>query len=420
MSMAKEIYEIGELPPLGEVPQKMIAQVVRPDRFGEPTQAFQKETVAIPSIRPDEVLVYVMAAGVNYNNVWAALGIPIDVTKSRPKDPYFPDTTGFHIGGSDASGIVWKVGSDVKNIKIGDEVVIHCGMWDKNDPVVKTGQDPMYGPSFRIWGYETNYGSFAQFTRVQAHQCLPKPKHLTWEESAAYMLVGATAYRMLMAWTPHHVQKNDVVLIWGGTGGLGCQAIQIVKAVDGVAIAVVSSDDKAEYCKKLGAKGVINRKNFNHWGILPHWKDQVGYDKWLGGARAFGKAIWEVLGERKSPRIVFEHPGEDTVPTSGFVCDTGGMVVICAGTTGYNATLDLRYHWMRQKRFQGSHFANDDQAKGINELVLAGKVDPCLSKTFQFDETGSCHALMHQNKHPSGNMAILVNAKKTGLKNLHE
>jgi crotonyl-CoA carboxylase/reductase len=106
------------------------------------------------------------------------------------------------------------------------------------------------------------------------------------------------------------------------------------------------------------------------------------------------------------------------VPTSVFVCDTGGMVVICAGTTGYNATLDLRYHWMRQKRFQGSHFANDEQAKGINDLVIAGKVDPCLSRVFDFAETGACHQLMRENEHPSGNMAILVNARKRGLRTL--
>ena len=133
-----------------------------------------------------------------------------------------------------------------------------------------------------------------------------------------------------------------------------------------------------------------------------------------------GAKLWEVLGERKSPRIVFEHPGEDTVPTSIFVCDTGGMVVICAGTTGYNATLDLRYHWMRQKRFQGSHFANDEQAKGINDLVIEGKVDPCLSRVFEFSGTGECHQLMRENKHPNGNMSILVNARKKGQKTLSE
>lgn len=418
--MPKDIYEIGEVPPVGELPKQMYAQVIRQDRFGEPTKAFQIEKIDIPTLGPDEVLVYVMAAGVNYNNVWAALGIPVNVIGPRAKDPFWKDETGFHIGGSDASGVVWKTGSAVKNVKVGDEVVIHCGQWKQDDPSVKAGMDPMYSPSFRIWGYENNWGSFAQFTKVQDHQCLPKPKHLSWEESAAYMLVGATAYRMLHGWKEHTVREGDAVLIWGGAGGLGSMAIQIVKAAGGTPIAVISGDDKTEFCKKLGAKGTINRKNFSHWGMLPHWKDGEAYGKWLQGARAFGKAFWDVLGEKKSPRIVFEHPGEDTVPTSIFVCDTGGMVVICAGTTGYNATIDLRYHWMRQKRFQGSHFANDDQAKGINDLVIAGKVDPCLSKIFEFTETGTCHQLMRENKHPSGNMAILVNAKKKGQKSLQE
>jgi crotonyl-CoA carboxylase/reductase len=94
--------------------------------------------------------------------------------------------------------------------------------------------------------------------------------------------------------------------------------------------------------------------------------------------------------------------------------------VICAGTTGYNATLDLRYHWMRQKRLQGSHFANDDQAKGVNDLVMQGKVDPCLSRVFTFADTGDCHQLMRDNQHPSGNMAILVNTPRPGLRTLAE
>jgi len=179
------------------VPARMLAQVIRQDRFGEPKQGFQVEEIAVPAeLRPDEVLVYVMAAGVNYNNVWASLGSPVDVIKSRQKDP---DYQPFHIGGSDASGIVWKVGSGVGNLRVGDEVVVHCGTWNADGPAVRAGRDPMFDPSFRIWGYETNWGSFAQFTRVQAHQCLPKPKQLPWEAAAAYMLVGATAYRMLMS-----------------------------------------------------------------------------------------------------------------------------------------------------------------------------------------------------------------------------
>ncbi len=415
----KEIYALGEMPPLGEVPARMHAQLIRQDRFGEPTKAFRAETIDVPAeLRPDEVLVWVMAAGINYNNVWAGLGTPVDVIGARARDKDWPDPSPFHIGGSDASGIVWKVGSAVTNVKVGDRVVIHCGLWKADCPTVRAGGDPMFSPTFRIWGYETNFGSFAQFTRVQAHQCLPKPAHLTWEAAAAYMLVGATAYRMLMNWTPNIVRPGDAVLVWGGAGGLGCQAIQIVREAGGIPVAVISSDDKRGFCESLGAKGCINRKDFDHWGMMPHWEDEAAYGTWAKGARAFGKAIWDVLGERKSPRIVFEHPGESTVPTSVFVCDTGGMVVICAGTTGYNAVADLRYLWMRQKRLQGSHFANDDNARAYNTLVVDGKVDPCLSETFGFDEIGHVHQLMHENRHPHGNMACLVNAPRRGLTDL--
>lgn len=414
-SASRDVYELGEVPDLGALPERMIAQLIRAERFGEPRDAFKEEAVRIPELGPRDVLVYVMAAGVNYNNVWAAMGIPIDVIKTRMKKGEKED---FHIGGSDASGVVWATGKDVTNVKVGDEVVVHCGMWDPDDPFVVAGKDPMLGPTQKIWGYESNWGSFAQYTRVQDHQCLPKPPHLTWEEAAAYMLVGATAYRMLHGWAGNTLQPGDPILVWGGAGGLGSMALQIARAAGARPVAVVSGESKNEFCKKLGAVGVIDRRKFEHWGKLPRWSDDIEYNLWLKGARAFGAAFWEALGEKKNPAIVFEHPGETTLPTSCFVCDTGGMVVICAGTTGYNATLDLRYHWMRQKRLQGSHFANDQQCKGINDLVIAGKVDPCMSKVFEFRETAECHQLMRENLHPSGNMSILVNAPRTGLKTL--
>jgi crotonyl-CoA carboxylase/reductase len=413
-TITKDLYDIGEAPPPGIVPSSMHAMVVRRENFGEPKVAFTHEVVATPEIGPRETLVYVMAAGINYNNVWAALGVPIDVIKVHAQAG---DDTGFHIGGSDASGIVYAVGDEVTNVRVGDEVVIHCGAWDPEAPDVKASEDPMFAPSFRIWGYETNWGSFAQFTKVWAHQCMPKAKHLTWEAAAAPTLVGSTVYRMLTNWTPHNVRPDDVVLVWG-TGGLGSMAIQITRALGGISVAVVSSQEKGAYAKRLGAQGWVNRREFSHWGMMPHWKDDTAYNEWLKGARAFGKGVWDALGERRNPRIVFEHPGEDTIPTSIFVCDTGGMVVICAGTTGYNAVVDLRYLWMRQKRLQGSHFANDEQAYGFNDLVVAGKIDPCLAQVFPFEGVGLSHQLMYEGKNPEGNMAVLVGAPREGLTTL--
>jgi crotonyl-CoA carboxylase/reductase len=391
----------------------MLAQVVRRDRLGDPEQAFQIEEVDTPSIGPDEVLVGVMAAGVNFNNVWAAKGMPIDIIAMRQKAGAADD---FHIGGSDASGIVYRVGAEVENVRVGDDVVIHHGWWDPDDPWVEAGKDPMIAPSARIWGYDgPNYGAFGQFAVAQAHQCMPKAGRLTWEEAAAPSLVGTTAYRMLFGWRGNTVQDGDVVLVWGGAGGLGTQAIQLVAHAGGIPVAVVSSAEKGDYCVSLGAAGFIDRTEFDHWGVPPHWDDAAGQKAWSAGARAFGARIWEIVGERKNPAIVFEHPGEDTIPTSIFVCEGGGMVVVCAGTTGYSAMVDLRYHWTRQKRLQGSHGTNDEQANAYNDLVRAGTIDPCMRQVLPFDELGRAHRQMWDGRLGFGNSSILVGAPKPGL-----
>ena len=390
----------------------MYAQVIRPERYGDPRRAFQVETVDVPALKPHEVLIGAMAAGINYNNVWAAQGIPIDVIRIRQKmgEPY-----DFHIGGSDVAGIVYAVGDAVDNVSIGDAVVVHHGYWDLDDPWVKAGKDPMLAPSARIWGYNTNFGSFGQFCVAQSHQVLPKASHLTWEEAAAPTLVGTTAYRMLFGWKGNMLKEGDVVLVWGGSGGLGSQAIQLATVHGARAIAVVSEDDRGEYCKKLGAVGYINRRDFSHWGIPPHWTDTDGQKEWVAGCRAFGKAIWEVLGEQRNPNIVFEHPGELTIPTSIFVCEAGGMVVISAGTTGYTASVDLRYHWVRQKRLQGSHGTNDQQAAAYNQLVIEDKIDPCLGQVYAFEDIGQAHYDMQQGKTVFGNRVALVGAPQPGL-----
>ena len=403
---------IGTLPEIGEVPKKMFAQVVRQERFGDPRTAFQVEEIDLPEIKPHEVLIGVMAAGINYNNVWAARGIPIDVIRIRQKmgEPY-----DFHVGGSDASGIVYAIGDSVEGVSIGDEVVVHHGYWDLDDPWVLADKDPMIAPSARIWGYNTNFGSFGQFCVAQAHQVLPKAPHLSWEEAAAPSLVGTTAYRMLFGWKGNVIKDGDVVLIWGGSGGLGSQAIQLATVHGARAVAVVSDDERGEYCKQLGAQGYINRSDFSHWGIPPHWEDATGQKEWTMGCRAFGKGIWDALGERRNPDIVFEHPGEATIPTSIFVCEAGGMVVICAGTTGYSASVDLRYHWVRQKRLQGSHGTNDEQAAAYNQLVCDGKIDPCLGNVYRFEDIGQAHADMEDGKIVFGNRVALVGAPEKGL-----
>jgi crotonyl-CoA carboxylase/reductase len=346
--------------------------------------------------------VRVMAAGVNFNNVWAALGKPVSVFNYADHPEY-----GHHIGGSDASGVVWKVGPGVTRWKEGDEVVIHCNMTSYEDPEVH-GLDPMAAPSQRIWGYETTWGSFAQFTKVQAQQLLPKPAHLSWEEAASYGLTYFTAYRMLF--NRAQIQAGDKVLIWGAAGGLGVFATQLVKAAGGESVGVVSSDEKGALVEQLGAAGYINRSEFA--GMMRKGGETPEEEKArFKVSREFSKRVKEILGA--APDIVFEHVGQATFPTSVFTVKTFGKVVICGATSGYTLDFDVRYLWMRQKEIIGSHFANAWECTLANQLIAESKIRPVLWRTMGFEQVAEAHQLMHENKH-AGKIAILVGADAEG------
>lgn len=403
-------YDIGDAPPLGRVPARMHAFTIRRERYGAPETAFAREVVPTPMPGPDEVLVYVMAAGLNRTMLWAASGRPVDVIAARRKAGAAEP---FHVGGNDGAGIVYAVGRDVRGVEVGDHVVIGGAQWSADCPVVRAGT-PLLSPTLRIWAYETNYGAYGQFARVQARQLHKKPDHLTWEQAAVYLLDASTAQRMLFAHPEHTPRPGDAVLVWGGAGGVGTFAIQLAARAGARVVAVVSDSAKAEHCLRMGAVGVVDRTRFSHWGPLPNPDDTAAYEAWLAGARAFGKAFWDVLGEKRNPRIVVEHPGADTLPTSLFVCDGAGMVVTCAATTGFLGSFDLRYLWMRQKRIQGSHLADDADTKTAHELVTAGLVQPALGSVYAFDDLPRAHADMAAGRLAPGKAAILVGAQAAG------
>ncbi|HEV2820713.1 MAG TPA: crotonyl-CoA carboxylase/reductase [Solirubrobacteraceae bacterium] len=387
----------------GELPATMAAWVIREERFGEPIDAFQVEEIEVPQPGAFEVIVRVMAAGVNYNNVWAALAEPVSVMRYGDHPEY-----GHHIGGSDASGVVWKVGPGVTRWQPGDEVVVHCNQASYEDPEVH-GLDPLAAPSQRIWGYETTWGSFAQFTKVQAQQLLPKPRALTWEEAASYGLVYFTAHRMLV--NRCNIQAGDRVLIWGAAGGLGVFATQLCRAAGAHAVGVVSSQDKGELVKRLGAQAYIDRNEFT--GMMRRGGETPDEEKErFKVMRAFDKRVRELLGDK--PDIVFEHVGQATFPTSVFTVKPFGKVVICAGTTGYNLDFDVRYLWMKQKEILGSHFANAYECLKANELIESGAIRPVLWRTLGFEGVGEAHQLMRDNQH-LGKISVLVGASGEGL-----
>jgi crotonyl-CoA carboxylase/reductase len=386
--------------PPGELPPTMAAWVIRQEREGEPIDAFQIEEIETPEPGAFEVIVRVMAAGVNFNNVWAALGQPVSVFRYHPEDDH-------HIGGSDASGIVWKTGPGVTRWKPGDEVVVHCNQASYEDPEVH-GLDPLAAPSQKIWGYETSWGSFAQFTKVQAQQLLPKPKHLAWDEAAGYGLTYFTAYRMLI--DRCRIQAGHRVLIWGAAGGLGVFATQLCALTGADALGVVSSAEKGELVRQLGAVDVVDRTEFA--GMMRRGNETAEEERArFKESRRFCRHVEQLLGGQ--PDIVFEHVGQATFPTSVLVVRPFGKVVICGATSGYNLDFDVRYLWMRQKEIIGSHFANAWEATKANNLIEESKIRPVLWQTMAFDRVAEAHQLLRENRH-LGKIAILVGAEDEG------
>ena len=207
-----------------------------------------------------------------------------------------------------------------------------------------------------------------------------------------------------------NIQAGDRVLIWGAAGGLGVFAIQLCALAGADAVGVVSSPEKGELVKQLGAVDYIDRNEFK--GMMRKGGESPEEEKArFKVSRAFSKRVKEILGD--PPDIVFEHVGQATFPTSVFTVKPFGKVVICAGTTGYNLDFDVRYLWMRQKEIIGSHFANAYECNKANELIESGQIRPVLWRTLGFDGVAEAHQLMRENKH-LGKISILVGADDEG------
>ena len=224
----------------------------------DPTKSLHIGDVATPELAPDEAYVAVMASSINFNTVWTSIFEPLPTfgfldRYGRESSWAARHVLPYHVVGSDASGVVLRVGSAVRNWKPGDRVTIHCNSVDDQDP--SAHDDSMLATNQRIWGFETNFGGLADLTLVKANQLMPKPTHLTWEEAAVNALCNSTSYRMLVGQHGARMKQGDSVLVWGATGGIGGYAVQYVLNGGGTPIGVVSSPDKAALAQRARMRG---------------------------------------------------------------------------------------------------------------------------------------------------------------------
>lgn len=404
----------GELESI-PVPERYMAAHVRAEDVsmfsGVPDKDVRKSIhvglVEMPELAPDEVLIAVMAAGMNYNTVWSALFEPLPTFNflrsyakqggwaTRHDQPY-------HVLGSDAAGVVVRVGSGVRNWKVGDHVVVATAHVDDQEPL--THHDGMMGNQQRAWGFETNFGGLAHYAVARASQLLRKASHLSWEEAACNPLCAGTAYRMLVGEHGARMKQGDVVLIWGAAGGLGGYAVQFVRNGGGVPIGIVSSPEKAAVARRLGCEMVIDRREIGEISADPEAVVRAGLK--------LGKMIRQEVGE--DPGIVFEHVGRDTFGISVFVAARGGTIVTCGSSTGYEHNFDNRYLWMRMKKIIGSHGANLYEQWQVNRLIQQGRISPMLSEVHRLVDVGEAARRVQENAHV-GKVGVLCLATSEGL-----
>ncbi|MCB1282830.1 MAG: crotonyl-CoA carboxylase/reductase [Microthrixaceae bacterium] len=374
----------------------------------DPRQSLHVGEVATPEIAPDEVYIAVMASSINFNTVWTSIFEPLPTF-------LFLDRLGkesvwgarhaqdFHVVGSDASAVVLRVGSAVRNWKPGDHVTVHCNYLDDQDP--SAHNDSMLAANQRIWGFETNYGGLADLSIVKANQLMPKPAHLSWEEAAVNALCASTSYRMLVGDHAGRMKQGDNVFIWGATGGIGAYAAQLVLNGGGTPVGVVSSENRVKLLNAMGVEHAIDRREENY----QFWSDEHTQDEseW----RRLGKKVRSLIGD--DPDIVFEHPGRSTMGASVFITKRGGKIVTCAATSGYMLEFDNRHLWMKLKSIISSHFANYQEAWNMNQLISQGRIQPVMSEVFSLDQVGEAALKVHRNQ-AEGKLGVLCLAPEAG------
>jgi crotonyl-CoA reductase len=386
---------------------EMFAGVDSADK--DPRKSLHVAEVPVPELAPDEAYIAVMASAINFNTVWTSIFEPLPTfgfldRLARESTWGARHALPYHVVGSDASGVVLRVGSLVRNFAPGDRVVVHCNYVDDQDP--SAHDDSMLAANERIWGFETNFGGLADLAVVKANQLMPKATHLSWEEAAINALCNSTAYRMLVSRNGAEMKQGDRVLVWGASGGLGSYAVQHVLNGGGTPVGVVSSPDKVTLLHALGVDAVIDRKAAGY----RFWSDAQTQDEaeW----RRFGKDVRSLVGD--DPDVVFEHPGRQTMGASVFVCKRAGTIVTCAATSGYMIEYDNRHLWMKLKTIKGSHFANYREAWDANQLICQGRVVPPLSAVYPLDDVGEAAFQVHRNLH-EGKIGVLCLAPAEGL-----
>ena len=311
---------------------------------------------------PNEVKVQMKACSINHLDIWVRNGLP-GLNIPLPL-----------VLGSDGSGTIVEVGDLIKNFSIGDDVVIQPGTYPDGD--VKENYSSNYG----ILG-ETENGVQCEYVNLKEKNIHLKPKHLSFEDAASMQLVFMTSYQMIV--TRANLLKNETILVYGATSGIGSAAIQIAKNIGSRVISTVGSKDKINYAENLGSDYVL--QHYDNSNFVSQIKD---------------------ITNNNGCDVIFEHVGTNTWPNTMKSLAIGGRVVTCGATTGPKISIDLRHLFMKQQTIMGSTMSCIKSFKDVMRNIDCDIYKPFVDKIFTFDKVKEAHDYI-ENRLQKGKVVLV-------------
>ncbi|HOK44583.1 MAG TPA: zinc-binding dehydrogenase [Bryobacteraceae bacterium] len=343
-------------------------KAARIHRHGGP-EVLIYEDAPEPQIKGDEVLIRVRACALNHLDLWVRGGIP-GMTFSMP-----------HILGSDIAGEVAAVGELCRRVRPGQRVLLSPGLSCRQCPECAAGRDN-FCPEYTIFGLRVPGGN-AEFVAAPEYAAIPIPDDLSFEEAAAVPLVFLTAWHMLRSRA--HLQPGEDVLVVAASSGVGSAAVQIAKLLQCRVIATAGGDAKLEMARKLGADAVID-----------HYRQNIA-------------AEVKKLTDRRGVDVVFEHVGAATWPQSMQSLASGGRLVTCGATTGYDVKIDLRFLFNRQHSVLGSFMGSLGELHQVLKFVFRKQLKPVIDRVYPLSEIRAAHERL-ENKEQFGKVIVAPQA----------
>ena len=304
-----------------------------------------------------DVLVRLHAAGLN----------PVDY-KLRRAGGYYPNHLPLILG-CDGAGVVEAIGMAVTKFKVGDEVFFFNGGMGGDDQ-----------------------GNYAELTTIHEDYLAAKPKSISMVDAASIPLVWLTAWESLF--DRYKLQSGDTILIHGGAGGVGYIAVQIAKHAGATVFTTISSPEKAEFARSIGADHCINYKKDDFVEAALNLTNGKGVDV------VFDVVGGQVFADSFSATKIFGHLV--TLDEINFSRDEVKVAKLRNLSLSYELMLTPMHFKMHNARLRQTGMLNE-----AARLIDAGEIKIFVSNIYGLEEIQQAHQLVEEG-HSTGKTVIKI------------